>query len=624
MGGRKALRAGIVLCGLVAATPATPAWAGSFSLFDTVDGEYKLTLGYALGMRMEKQSPDFIGGPVDEFVSQPPNPPDNPYPTFTHTGLATTINYDDGDRNFKQHSLINNRATAYGELDLRWGDYGIISSGAAFYDWVYHGTNDNDSIDCCDQPGSTVNKTGPANEFTKETQKTDGERIRLLDLYAYANWFLGPVSLDLRAGRFLNAWGESLFFPGIVTAQNPNDATKAFVPGAEVKEILLPVEQTSLRVGLGQDFTLLGYYQFKYRPTEIFPVGDYFSPADVVGDGATFAYGSVNPAYGDSCPGLLATPAGDLSFLCEQGGLTGPVINGGPYINAVRGPDILPPDKGQWGVGATWQVTSKSAFGAYYLRYHNHNPGVRLNVGFAPFGDVGGVPLSTETNQQYVPTSYNITYADNIKMMALSWSSVLFGVNFAGEFIHRDNIDIPVEATISGVVAPVGSRGKTNSAQVSVLYTFNPNFFIYDEMPIVAEFSVMKVQSVTPVPDSPGIDTSGDGDVLFYNRSAWAFQVLTLPKGRNVFWGWDLGTPVSFSWLVNGTPSVAGQFSALYGEGDMRISPSIVLQRLQNLEFALGYNFIFGDTKKKIGNSLLPANPYADRDYATFTVKYNL
>ena len=74
--------------------------------------------------------------------------------------------------------------------------------------------------------------------------------------------------------------------------------------------------------------------------------------------------------------------------------------------------------------------------------------------------------------------------------------------------------------------------------------------------------------------------------------------------------------------IVKGNPSMAGAFGALYGEGDTRASAGINFQYLQNLELGLSYAFFLGDPNKLIGNSPLHANPYADRDYASFHIKY--
>jgi hypothetical protein len=164
---------------------------------------------------------------------------------------------------------------------------------------------------------------------------------------------------------------------------------------------------------------------------------------------------------------------------------------------------------------------------------------------------------------------------------------------------------------------------------------------------VVSEIAYTMVDSVQPRRNEDGIcftgtdDTPGDGtgdcapgkadadyvnygSELFYDKDAWAFQMLILPKGRNVFAGWDIGTPVNIAWLVDGTPSTPGVFGALYGEGDQRLSVGATAQYVQNLEFSLSYNAFFGDSEKHIRNSTLKANPYADHDYVALSVRYNL
>src|SRR5882757_603278 len=222
---------------------AGPAQAGTYNVADGIDAEYKLTVNYGVSMRLKDASNDLVNGPVN--------------PT---SKLPTTINFDDGDRNFKSGSLINNRISGLAELILRGPNYGIALSGDGFYDQAYHHPNDNDSPD-------TINKTElPLNRFTDGARYYDGQRVRLLDAYAYGNWRIGPhQDLDLRVGRQVVAWGEALFFSGIATAQAPADASKAFIPGIETKDILLPSNQVSLRMGLTQDLTLLGYYKLQYK-----------------------------------------------------------------------------------------------------------------------------------------------------------------------------------------------------------------------------------------------------------------------------------------------------------------------------------------------------------------------
>ena len=586
--------------------------AGDYEFGNGAVIEYKLTSAYALAMRLRDPHGALVDGPVDPL--QPEVAPPGQLVGFTHTGLPMTINTDDGNRNFRAGSLINNRLSGLGEVKFRWNDYGAVFSGSAFYDTVYEQSNDNDSPE-------TVNKLGPEDKFTDGARYYDGKRSRMLEAYGYADFQMFEDSvLSLRFGKQLVAYGESLFFPGISGAMAPNDATKAFVPGAEIKDILLPVYQAAVNFSVGLDLSLFGFYQLDWKPTEVFPVGDLFSVADIVGPGATFAYGSINPAALSGCPGLL----GPLSALCNLGGIGTPLLNAPRTINVDRLPDIRPDDDGQFGGGVRYQVTSITNLGAYYLRYHSHNPTVQLNPGFAFIGSVAGVPITTSVVNQYVPVTYNVKYFDDIEMFAGSFTTVLGAFNVGGEVIYRDGIDVAVQTIISGVLSPVYTRGKVYSAQVSTLYSSNPRFLWYDELAFVTESKYLYVDDVEKIASEPGINPVGDGGELFSDQKAWGYQTLLLLTGRNIVPGWDLKNSLAWAHAVNGNPSTNGDFGPLFGEGDRRLTVTGGVQYLQNLEFSLGYNLFFGNPRKGIRGSIVKQNPVSDRDYITFTIKYNL
>ena len=616
------------------------AHAGELDLWGDATLDYKLTVAYGAAVRTGNANNALINAPVDQFQSYLLPTPVPGQPTqifsFTHTGLSSSVNYDDGDRNFKAGSLINNRVTGLGELQFHWKNYGIVTSGDGFYDQVYHHPNDNDSP-------STVNTTIPNSHWTDGARYYDGQRVRLLDAYAYGDWTLFGMNLDVRAGQHLVAYGQSLFFEGIALAQSRADATKAFIPGAEIKSILLPTNQVSFRLGVNDALSLVGYYKLAFRASEIFPEGDYFSPADAVGPGATFVYGSANPLYGGagSCQGLITNlhvanlgtitnllgAAGALALentVCALLQPVGKLANSPKDILAVRGPDQRPSDGGQYGGGLEYQVTSRTNLGLYYLRYDDTNPSVNLNVGYAPFGFLpGGAAVTTQIINQPVPTTYNVKYFDGIHLYGGTFSTVLGPFNVAGELNFRDGASVALDSTISGVVSPVFTRGQISQALVSAIYVTNPKFF-YDDLAITAETGYIHVNDVDAVASVPGIIMHGNGDDLFYSRNSWGFQTLTIPTKHNIIDGWDMSTPISFGMIVKGNPSMAGAFGALYGEGDMRLGVSANFQYLGNLEVGVGYNFFFGDPNKTIGDSLLKANPYMDRDYATFHITYNL
>ncbi|HZR36455.1 MAG TPA: DUF1302 family protein [Nevskia sp.] len=596
---------------LAALLPGSPVHAGSMDL-GAVHADYKLTVNYGVAIRMQKPDNSLINGPIDDFQINLGGVANGT--GFTHTGLPTTVNADDADRNFKQYSLINNRVSGLLETQFSHDNYGVVLSGDGFYDQVYHHPNDADS------PG-TINKDAPYSRWSEGARYYDGQRVRLLDAYAYATWPLGEgLSLDVRAGQQLVAWGESLFFSGMAISQSAADATKAFTPGVEVKEILLPGKQVSASLAIGNAWTLMGYYKLGFKRTEIFPVGDYFSSTDTVGPGGAFAYGAVNPLALKTCPGLFG-PGTDP---CTIGlGLGGPVLNAPDDILIPRGADRKPSDFGQYGVGLKVQVTPGTSVGFHYLRYTDPNPSVDFTSGYPQIATVLGQPVTTLVLGEPTANSYFQTWYDGIHLYSGTFSTVVGPFNVAGEINYRQGLSIPVQSLQLGTVDPEFTRGELGQALASAIYAANPHLW-FDNVSLVGEVGYVHAYHVDPVKTRPGIIAVGNGDSLFYDRNSWAFQTLAIPGRSNVFNGWDLSTPVSLGMIVKGNPSMLGAFGAFGGAGDLRLSLGASLQYLQNLQFSLSYSFFFGNPEQYVGQSFIKQNPFVDRDYLAFSVKYTL
>ncbi|HZP10887.1 MAG TPA: DUF1302 family protein [Nevskiaceae bacterium] len=640
----------------VAAGFCASASAHNFDLPLGFEGEWKLTGNYAVAVRTKNPSPDLIDGEVDPLNVDLSAEAVQNGQAFGHTGLPTTMNFDDGDRNFRKWSLVHNRLSLFGEFQLRSEHIGGVVSGDAFYDQAYHRTNRNDSPE-------TINKLeGPNNEFNEPARFFDGGfRARLLEAYAYTDWNLfDEMPLDVRVGQHVAAWGESLFLSGIMLAQGRADATRAYVPGAEIKEILLPVNQVSASFAPIPEINLLGYYHLEFRPTEIFPIGDFLAVQDLVGPGGEFTYGSVNPLYFDGCPGVISSilgqvlgPAGlqDLALqaggsveqLCHLNGIGGPVANAPPYILVYRKGDIRPSSSGgQWGTGMKWQVTPVTNIGFYYLRYDDTNPSVTLDMGYAPIGSLGGQQLTTSLFNQVVPIYYHVTYASGIHLMGTSFSTVLGPFNVAGEVLYRDNVPTSARAYVSQELSPWGTRGRIGQMLLSGIFVGNPKF-IYDDFIFVGEagwfhlFGMDPIQNPgcpanTPVPGGPnltpascGVQPVGGGVVPFYDRDSVGFQFLAFADIHNIFSGWDMKNQIAYGEITHGTPSLTAAFGALYAQGDRRLGLSCVFTYLQNLELGASYNFFFGSPSANLNESTLQlrSHPYADRDYASINIKYN-
>ena len=617
---------GFLLAGAVASGPAA---AGSFSLYD-FDVDYQLQATYAAAMRLHDP---------DKRLAEAPPAATIPLPDYFK--VSESWNYDDGNNNFKKNDLINNRLTLLGEFAISRGDFGVLARGDAFYDDVYMRKNSNNSPE-------------PFNSFTQTAEDLSGRRKRLLDFYAFGTWYLSDeTALSLRIGRHIAAWGESLFHAGIALAQAPADATKANIPGADVKSILLPVNQISLQMSLNDQWTLLGQYKLEYKSTELNPTGEYFSIADVVGPGAEFIWGIENPLFlanlsdvnllsddvGEAlglvldllAPGL---PVDSVIGLTNQllGTLDGvlpdlnipfnllPAQNSPQYINVQRKKDIVPSDHGQWGLGLKYQVTPVTNVGLYHLRYHNTTPAPVQNYGYTTLlnGPNGQPLLTTQALGLLVPVDYNITYFDGIHMTAMSFSTALFGANVGGEFIYRDGVDVLVDvnAPLLGPV-PTPVRAKVAQVDLNALYTIGPasvgNFSLWDSFTIVGDIGYI---SVLDRDEGVGNEPDNRSKVLTYSKDAVGTSFLFLTDRKNIFNGWDLQIPIAASMMLNNQSSLLSGFGPLMGSSDKRLSVGANFTYLQKLTLGVTYSGYFGTPD-------LSANPYADRDYLGFTAKYN-
>ncbi|MGE8365931.1 MAG: DUF1302 domain-containing protein [Pseudomonadales bacterium] len=395
-----------LIASAVVAACAPSAWAGNtVDLGNDTSLNYSVTANYGVAVRTGAQS---------NSILSPAN-----------------INGDDGDRNFKRGDLIANRVSLLGEANLQRGDFGVFLRGSAFYDRAYRSSNSNDAPD-------TVNHSGTFNEFTDSARWRLGQRAQLLDAYAYGTFDIDNTRLNVKLGNQVIAWGESLFFPNIAGAQGPVDATKAYVPGAEVKDILLPVPQIALQWQATPSFSLLGYYQFTYKSNQLIPPGGYFSTADVVGPGSQFILG--------------------------PGGFTIP-----------RGSDINPPNSGQGGIGTRFRpFGDDTEIGLYQLRYHDKNPNVVTTL--------------------FPSLQYQQKYFGGINLTGASFSTQLLRANVAGEISYRDGV--PVLVDVEG--SPTATRGRVLQAQLSTIYTIGPSF-LADSQTVIGEIAYQHVVGVDAV-----------------------------------------------------------------------------------------------------------------------------
>lgn len=243
-------------------------------------------------------------------------------------GTQNSVNYDDGNLNYRS-GLASLAVKATSELELAQGPYKLFVRGTGFYDFEnMRGDRERTPLS-----GDALEKVG--------------KDVRLLDYFVVAQTELGERPLDVRVGSQVLSWGESTFIQNGINVINPIDVARIRTPGSELKEALLPVPMVSFSLGLSENVTLEGFYQFHYQETEIDPPGTYFSANDFAGEGGSRVY---------------------LGF--------GAVGDSTPYGFVPRGPDQDPDDGGQFGLAVRLLAPqlNDTEFGFYYVRHHSRLP----------------------------------------------------------------------------------------------------------------------------------------------------------------------------------------------------------------------------------------------------------
>ncbi|MBL3556349.1 MULTISPECIES: DUF1302 domain-containing protein [Marinobacter] len=485
--------------------------------------------------------------------------------------IGVQANTNDGDLNFDK-GLISNRLDVLSELNFTYKrKYGFRLSGAAWYDSVYNTSHDNPGA----LGGALYNpRSADTDEFTEDTEELHGRDAELLDAFVFGNFHLGRQSINAKAGRFTQLYGESLFFGsnGVAAAQTSLDLVKALsVPNSRFQEILRPVNQISAQLQLNQNLSFGAYYQLEWRETRLPASGSYFSFADFIDDG-------------------------------------GETIILGPGQSVFRGDDQDASDNGQFGAQVKFKA-GEYDFGLYAAQYHDKMPQfyVRPGVNVQP-GSIG---------------DYLLTYAEDIKMVGASASTLIGDMNVSAEVSFRD--DMPLVASGNTVILPGNTAadnednaaypvGRTFHANLSAVNVFNEGLF-WDGATLLAEVAFNRRLSISENGDQ--LDPSA-------TRDATAMQFLFTPEYFQVAPGLDLKTPIGASYGVDGRSSVNGALFPSERGGNLSLGVTADYQR--TWQAGLNYTHYYGSSGSIIkydtaAPELSYKNFHGDRDFISLTVQ---
>ncbi len=311
-----------LLASALTAVLLSPVTALSFEFEDgDLSGSLDSTLSYGMTWRVQDQDSDLIG--------------------LANGGKAFSVNGDDGNLNYDK-GVISNVAKLTSELDLKYHNFGLFIRGTAFYDF------ENEEGD------------RERTELRDDALDLVGSDIDLLDAYVSGDFDLGEVPLQIRVGDQVVSWGESTFIQNSINAINPVNVSAIRLPGAELREALVPEGMVWASAGTTDNTTIEAFYLYDWEETVIDPPGSYWSTNDFAGEGGEkvmLGFGAVSD-LGNAAPldTLLAVPRGET-----------------------READ----DSGQYGVAFRVFAPglNNTEFGFYFINYHSRLPLISARTG---------------------------------------------------------------------------------------------------------------------------------------------------------------------------------------------------------------------------------------------------
>lgn len=350
-------------------------------------------------------------------------------------GVSQSNGSDDGDANYPSIGKpYSSPVMVYSDLRLKYGNYGAYVSGDAWYDYSL----ENQNVPIGNIPNGMRNAPLSDDGFNNNNRFAT---VRLLNAYAYGKWNLGDAAIEVRAGKQTVNWGNTLFYQG-VNYVNPVDFAAIHRPGADPrKEGQIPTEMLYGKLDIDKNLSVDGFYQLKWRPSNLDACGTFFSTLDF----------GIDP----SCHGIsFDTFYGPLTAV-EMPASAANWFNDGFGLYMERTPTINAHDSGQYGIALHWSFAPlQSKVDLYWMDVGSRMPMLSLtNWDPAALATpnaallAAGAPANIAALASGLGTMrINWSYPNHVKVMGLSYSGNLHGWGIGGEVSHVQGLPVQLNA----------------------------------------------------------------------------------------------------------------------------------------------------------------------------------
>jgi hypothetical protein len=578
---------------------------------DDITMRWDNTLRYNVGVRTQSQNQSILSNP----------------------------NYDDGDRNFSNGSLVTNRLDDLSEFDFVYmKKYGFRVSAALWYDAAYSNL-DNQSTATANTLVNGLPVAGALSPYSKRYSK--GFSGEWLDAFLFGNFDAGDIPINVKAGQHTVFWGDSLLLGGAIHsvsyAQNSLDLQKGLeTPGAEAKELFRPKGGLTAQAQVTNDLSIAGQWFYNWQAVRIPESGSYLTIQDGLNFGGDSLIIGPNPFAG--------------------------AVPGSPTLLRAWNSQAVAPSRysgsiGDFGLSARWSPAWLDGTLGFYLRNATDIlPQIMLTPGLAsgvPAGTctaIGGQPLPgnaciinknattlSDLQQFGKYGTYATAYGNNIHIAGITLAKSFEGVSVGAELSYRQNMPLqsniitvlpaPLVATTPGAIATTavptngtpGALGDTMHGILNGIYTM-PKTPLFDTATIQGELTWMQYLNVTQN-EAVFKGNAAYTGIDKVSRNYVGLAVNFTPTWFQVFPGVDLTAPLTWSQGVSGNAAV--QLGGNKDAGNW--SAGVAADIYQKYKVQLSYNAYFGKYSTLASGAMnVPNGTYAslsDRGWLSLTLK---